>query len=176
MKYSTITWLMYILVISVTCRTVLGACTTGRQKRDVPVCNVFGPLSHGGHEFKFYTLKVDWQSAKDHCISEGGFLAALKDEATTDAVTQYIEDQELGELVQGNGFWIGLNDIETEGSYLWQDETEAQYANWAPGEPNNNTKKNPDGQDCTQMFKRRGWKWDDDYCFKMKSFICEFTG
>ena len=33
--------------------------------------------------------------------------------------------------------WIGANDLETEGTFVWSDGTELDYTNWYPGQPNN---------------------------------------
>jgi hypothetical protein len=35
-----------------------------------------------------------------------------------------------------NPFWIGFNDIETEGTFVWTSGSPFLYTNWCPGEPN----------------------------------------
>ncbi|XP_077985183.1 salivary C-type lectin 2-like [Glandiceps talaboti] len=136
---------------------------------------VFGPLSVGNKDYMFYTKSFNWINAKDHCANKlGGELASVKDAATQEAIEQYITDQNLTELVKGKGFWIGLNDRETEDEFVWIDGEAVTYINWSAGNPNNNTKKDPNGQDCVQLWTKKDYKWDDDYCWKRKSFICEF--
>ena len=32
--------------------------------------------------------------------------------------------------------WIGYNDIDNEGTFVWDDGSTSTYTNWADGEPN----------------------------------------
>ena len=34
--------------------------------------------------------------------------------------------------------WIGLNDLDEEGNYVWQDGSSSGYTNWQPGKPIDN--------------------------------------
>ena len=40
------------------------------------------------------------------------------------------------------GYLIGLNDQEVEGTFVWQDGSIPNYVNWHPGQPDNGTEKN----------------------------------
>ncbi|XP_070543934.1 low affinity immunoglobulin epsilon Fc receptor-like [Ptychodera flava] len=78
------------------------------------------------------------------------------------------------------GFWIGLDDRFEEGEYIWSDGSPlcppCCYTNWARGEPNDNKKKDPLGQDCVQLWFRgsHNGKWDDEYCnYRPKGIVCE---
>jgi hypothetical protein len=66
--------------------------------------------------------------------------------------------------------WIGITDMGNEGQ--WRSITTGErvtYTNWSNGNPNN-YKGN---QHCgTLNWGGRG-KWDDDGCFKKRTFICE---
>ncbi len=47
-------------------------------------------------------------------------------------------------------YWIGLTDLDVEGTFVWQSNSEeASYTHWYPGEPNNF-----DGQEhCTLLVR-----------------------
>ncbi|XP_077986252.1 perlucin-like protein [Glandiceps talaboti] len=127
------------------------------------------------------------QAADDICAEYGGSLANLKTNASNTAVVNLIIDKHLynTSCIAKSGFWIGLNDIAEEGVYVWGDgeplgDCDNPYTNWAKGEPDNNTKKDPKGQDCAQLWfkpNRHGGivgEWDDEYCnHRKKGIICE---
>ncbi|XP_078000518.1 C-type lectin mosGCTL-1-like [Glandiceps talaboti] len=127
------------------------------------------------------------QAAEDFCVEIGGTLANLKTNASNIAVVDMILANGLYNetCIAKSGFWIGLNDIAEEGVYVWGDgeplgDCDNPYTNWAEGEPDNNTKKDSDGQDCGQLWFKEGrhggivGQWDDEYCSKrIKGVICE---
>ncbi len=42
---------------------------------------------------------------------------------------------------EGIEYWIGLNDEKEEGKWVWVTGEPFEYANWAPGEPDNYRQK-----------------------------------
>ncbi|XP_077994429.1 L-selectin-like [Glandiceps talaboti] len=122
----------------------------------------------------------------------GGSLAIVDNERTSNALFNFIDLYELYDewcLKQKKGFWIELKDY---GPYEDKDEPKqhnflwcngycvGDFENWAAGEPNDNRRKNENGQNCVQLWYRstnpNKWgKWDDEYCAKRgKGYICEF--
>ena len=67
-----------------------------------------------------------------------------------------------------DGFWIGLNDVSSEGTFLWPDGTHVTYTKWSskPRDNQNNY------QDCVRMIADKG-AWDDTGCAKQLPFVCE---
>ncbi|XP_078000508.1 lectin-like [Glandiceps talaboti] len=123
------------------------------------------------------------ENARKFCESDGGSLAILNTKEIDDLIREKIlaHDDYLKACIPKHGFWIGLidGDGDDEGNYVWDaGYCPATHFNWAPNEPDNNTKQNPEsGQDCVQMWfrppKSEG-QWDDEYCdHRPKGFICQ---
>lgn len=64
-------------------------------------------------------------------------------------------------------FWIGYNDIASEGSFGWSSGAPAAFASWNSGEPNNVS-----DEDCTE-FRLGNSNWNDLNCSGARPFICE---
>ena len=64
-------------------------------------------------------------------------------------------------------FWIGYNDIASEGTFGWSSGAPAAFASWNSGEPNDSS-----NEDCTE-FRLGGNNWNDLNCGAAKAFICE---
>lgn len=86
-----------------------------------------------------------------------------------------------------HGVWVGLSDIQNEGTFVWVNgkplTPEASF--WGPGNPNNMIPwydRLGEGQDCvaivpTKAYRRnkKNWyySWDDIICRGKRHFICE---
>lgn len=66
------------------------------------------------------------------------------------------------------GVWIGLNDVKSEGNFLWPDGTHVTYTNWATSLSRNQN----ESHDCVRMMVDKG-AWDDTSCGKELPFVCE---
>ncbi|PIK60011.1 hypothetical protein BSL78_03090 [Apostichopus japonicus] len=65
--------------------------------------------------------------------------------------------------------WIGLNDIQEEGHFVWTDGSAYDYSNFNPSEPNN-----LNNEDCIHMLnKRTAGLWNDKLCTVLKPFVCK---
>ena len=98
------------------------------------------------------------EDAINHCKSLGGSLAVLDNDISTQAVHNYIVARRLYEdwCIPNKGFWIGMDDLDFEGQYVWSDNTGLcdHFSNWASTEPNNNDKLSDGaaGKDCIQLW------------------------
>ena len=63
--------------------------------------------------------------------------------------------------------WIGLDDIVTEGDYMWTDGSPLAYTNWRNNEPNNFG----GNEDCVEF--RMGLGWNDHSCDRLFTSVCE---
>ncbi|XP_035699632.1 uncharacterized protein LOC118432207 [Branchiostoma floridae] len=134
------------------------------------ICSICrsGYKQHGDHCYQISGAQYDytWDTAKIIC-DDGGILAMPKDQATNDFLVNMIK-----ETSTEKGTWIGLNDLQSEGTYKWEDGTSLSYTNWAPGEPNTGHER------CVMYFSGATgddlkYKWNDSTCDTKGMFICQ---
>ncbi|XP_063447311.1 uncharacterized protein LOC134726836 [Mytilus trossulus] len=110
-----------------------------------------------GNTYYLYenTTKLSWDDAAANCLSKGGYLVEVTDEAEFQLVNSIINDDVfLGcRRYSGNLQWI------TSGQILLSNDTR-----WAPGEPKT--------EECVQIW---AGKFDDTSCLDQKNFVCEKT-
>lgn len=75
-----------------------------------------------------------------------------------------------------DGLWVGLNDIDKEGIYIWSDDQQVYDMSWKDimfkeGEPNDYL----GGEDCVAMLLPPPYKLNDDSCNKTYHSVCEKT-
>ncbi|CAH1255098.1 MRC1 [Branchiostoma lanceolatum] len=117
---------------------------------------------------KVFAQPKTYEDAKQACALDGGHLANVKTQALHDFLLTKIQ-----EVDASRDYWIGLNDMTVENTWTWSDGTPVSrtFTNWAPGEPNN--AGSTGDQDCGQLWKDKGFQWDDDVCRKQNYFICQ---
>ena len=69
----------------------------------------------------------NWDNARAFAQSFGGDLVSVNDQAEQDFVTDRFSVLNP---------WLGLNDIDNEGTHVWANGDPVTYTNWSPGEPN----------------------------------------
>ncbi|XP_076437155.1 C-type mannose receptor 2-like [Babylonia areolata] len=111
-----------------------------------------------------FSTRKTWSDARKFCQSAKGDLLSFDDETDADWLT--IQALNSMQWRRRPGFWIGLNDIKTEGTYLWADGSEpAGYLLYWDQEPNNN-------QECSTM-NDGGFFADFDCSHVHAGTICE---
>ena len=65
-------------------------------------------------------------------------------------------------------FWIGVNDLETEGEFQYATGGNLVYSNWKIGQPDNDYDK----QDCVLIYTGET-NWIDHFCSYQYPSICE---
>ena len=121
-------------------------------------------IAKGG--YIFVSLSKTWSDANSYCESTHGTeLATIIDSN---------DNSEAYSLLSGNAAWIGLNDLNTEGTWEWVDGiSSVTYTNWASGEPNNvYSSVYGERQHCADIESGRPALWDDDWCSALKPFLC----
>ncbi|XP_049338776.1 macrophage mannose receptor 1-like [Astyanax mexicanus] len=82
----------------------------------------------GNSFYKIVQTNMTWAEAQSYCEAEGAKLASIRD-----AFTQsYIE---LQTYKVGQPLWIGLNSMETHGSFQWIDKWHLNMERWDSNEP-----------------------------------------
>ncbi|CAG5120958.1 unnamed protein product, partial [Candidula unifasciata] len=68
------------------------------------------------------------------------------------------------------GFWLGLNDRQSQMTFVWDDLSPVTFTNWLPNEPNNYLGRH---EDCVKIHTNDG-QWSDEKCEqKNTGYICE---
>ena len=73
---------------------------------------------------------LSWTNAEDLAVELGGNLVTINDANEQ----QFLVDS----LINANTlYWIGLNDVQSEGNFVWSSGEAVSYTNWYSGEPSN---------------------------------------
>ncbi|KAL3043477.1 hypothetical protein OYC64_003358 [Pagothenia borchgrevinki] len=120
---------------------------------------------HGGKCYYFSINKATWTSSRDECRRKAGCLVKIESREEQEFLEQKVRDKMTADE---DKFWIGLTDSETEGTWLWTDESalDDSLKFWSGTEPDNYLEVNPDGEDCARMGERGGavMRWFDASC------------
>ncbi|KAI5621703.1 immune-related, lectin-like receptor 1, partial [Silurus asotus] len=136
-----------------------------------------GWKSFGWKCYYFSTTKLTWTQSRDECVGKGGHLVIITSRAEQDFLSSQVRETQ----------WIGLNDLETEGEWMWVNnlslkDTESFFylrywfsAPEGPNEPDNWKIQDPSGENCGSLGGETGAtnNWFDASCLTLKKFICE---
>ncbi|KAK3524640.1 hypothetical protein QTP70_033173, partial [Hemibagrus guttatus] len=105
---------------------------------------------------------MTWHEALDECAKKGSHLMSIMN---------LHERTWVSTQVGHNIFWIGLNDIASEGNWEWSDGNVyypyLEY--WRPGQPDNYN----DNEDCGQVDGNSEGRWNDEHCTSQRQYICK---
>ncbi|KAG8519254.1 Low affinity immunoglobulin epsilon Fc receptor [Galemys pyrenaicus] len=100
-----------------------------------------------------------WIQARYACHSLQGQLVSVHSQEEQDFLTKHANRK---------GSWIGLQDLDIEGEFVWMDGSPLDYSNWRQGEPNNDGQ----GEDCVVM--EGSGQWNDAFCYTPRdSWVCD---
>ena len=112
--------------------------------------------------YHLYKYKMAHADAVSLCAQIGGSLSTPKSSDQNDRITS---------LANQSAAWIGLNDIRSEGTFVWSDHRALDYNDWtywASDQPNN--RKN--SEHCvTVNFQSK--RWYDSDCALKRYVICQ---
>jgi len=99
-----------------------------------------------------------WHDALSACSERGLHLASVHSQLEQDFIWGLSYDKHL---------WIGLNDLASEGDYVWSDGSAVDYTNWHSGQPNG-----ADAQNCAIMVGVYDGEWGDYPCSNTHGVVC----
>ena len=141
--------------------------SSASQTREViPASQLYaaGTVERNGSVYRLTSTPVSWREAQAYAQRLGGNLVTLNDAEEEDFLQQAFGTDER--------FWIGLNDVESEGEFVWVSGEEVTYTNFSRGEPNNNNGQ----QHFGVMNFGSNRQWDDDYAESRRFGLIEVTG
>ena len=77
-------------------------------------------------------------------------------------------ENKLVKAQSNSDFWIGLNDVGSEGQWRWVGGEDPVFIKWSGVQPDNAG----GGEDCAHMYSRSGF-WNDGECDKKLASVCE---
>ena len=128
---------------------------------NLPSDYTFSENSWGNSFYKIYSTSLNYGDAKAQCESDGAFLAIPRSKTENDFFASLIPNEQ---------FWIGINDIEQEGSFVAVNGQEVSWTNWGPGEPNGGTNEN-----AVEIRMEMNWNgnlWNDRSASDTLKFVC----
>uniref|UniRef100_A0A8C6UTB4 C-type lectin domain-containing protein n=1 Tax=Neogobius melanostomus TaxID=47308 RepID=A0A8C6UTB4_9GOBI len=143
-------------------------CLTGAllTAGDDPLHNgcTMGWSRFGTRCFKFFNSEKTWTMAEESCNNLGGNLASIHSDE---------ENAFINGLINGPA-WLGGNDMDQEGVWMWTDGSPWDYTKWWDGEPNN-----AGGIEHSLMIHAYGpiaTSWNDYPSSKKMGYICVTVG
>ena len=115
----------------------------------------------------FSSSGINWGDARANCIARGYDLvtiASYKENTLAFGTIPF--------LWADNPFcWIGINDIDNEGTFVWADGSGSTYRQWLSGQPDDNS----GNEDCGEISANPNWR--DSSCTETRDcYICGTTG
>ncbi|XP_060698525.1 C-type lectin LmsL-like [Hemiscyllium ocellatum] len=113
--------------------------------------------------YKFVLEKKSWIDAEWHCrsLAPGGHLASIHSEEQSHFIRKNSSPSK--------GFWIGLNDIYKEGTYLWTDGSSSDFMMWRLNQPDNFRGE----ENCVQAVGKLLY-WNDMFCKVKLHSLCSY--
>ncbi|XP_022092732.1 hepatic lectin-like [Acanthaster planci] len=160
-------WLVILILCLAASASFVEAGPSQRKPKRVFCCPPFWTL-RGNRCYRFVGKEMDWHAAQSYCngLDHRANLVSLN----TASEAQFIHHMfaEKGGGLFSN-YWIGLNDIDSEGHYKWVGTNRPMsYHNWNAGQPDNRGHN----EDCGEVATVSGY-WNDIRCTDKQPFFCE---
>ncbi|XP_051814605.1 CD209 antigen-like protein C [Acanthochromis polyacanthus] len=105
-----------------------------------------------------------WNKSREDCRSKGADLVVINS----------AEEQTFLSTFTNKPTWIGLNDIQTEGTWMWVDGTPLTQSYWSTNQPDNGGGSDQWGEeDCATIRNSENTLWNDLPCTSYLQWICE---
>jgi hypothetical protein len=111
-----------------------------------------------GHAYLYVGDGMTWADAEEYAVSLGGHLVTINDAAENDWLIATF----------GTQYWMGMNDIAVEGTWVWASGEPVTYTNWHVGEPND-----IGGEDGGVVSGPFFGQWNDEAVDGAQAFVVE---
>ncbi len=128
-----------------------------------------GPITNPTNGHTYYLLAAtDRSTAVENAAALGGHLATINDAAENAWVLSTFGSY-------ADSMWIGLNDQQTENTFVWANGERNSYRNWERGEPNNGAGyyPNEDGVSMVNFRYAHPGTWYDSPEEQLKPGVVE---
>ena len=106
-------------------------------------------VAFNGNEYQLTTSSQTWAEAQAEAESLGGNLVTINDIIEQQWISQTFGTEET--------FWIGLNDSDNEGEFVWSSGEDVTYTNWRANQPDNYNNR----EDFTLINWNGDPRWND---------------
>ncbi|XP_056622951.1 C-type lectin domain family 4 member M-like [Triplophysa dalaica] len=130
-----------------------------KLKLETRVKNLSETLMKSTSAYFITNEEKSWTDSRQFCRDRGGDLVIINTEE---------EQKYISSIVKGRA-WIGLSDIEKEGSMTWVDNTPLNKGFWYKGEPNDAN----GNEDCVEILilSENIMNWNDLPCSEKRKWI-----
>ncbi|KAI4878131.1 hypothetical protein NFI96_011076 [Prochilodus magdalenae] len=122
-----------------------------------------GWVLFNGRCFRHFSGSLDWSSAEQYCVVEGGHLVSIHSDSENQLVKALIRSIEGRDAPT----WIGLSDCQQRNTWIWTDGSGYVYSKWNNDEPNHSQ-----GECCVHINWGNEKNWNDDPCRHTYPFVC----
>jgi hypothetical protein len=126
----------FIVPAAMCLATFVSPFTTSCARADI----LSGPVTNPSNGNHYYLLtQNNWSNSEAEAVGLGGHLVTINDATENSWVTSTLANF----AGVPRALWIGLNDVEVEGSFVWASGEPVSFTNWGPAfgefppEPNN---------------------------------------
>ncbi|XP_068706596.1 uncharacterized protein [Montipora foliosa] len=103
-----------------------------------------------------------WSNGQSRCATVGANLPSVHNQE---------ENVFLQNLHDGENGWLGLSDINSEGTFVWSDGTRFDFHYWATNQPNDF--RNEDCVHTLGSLQAHKFKWNDVNCSSCHKYSCK---
>uniref|UniRef100_A0A672NK09 Galactose-specific lectin nattectin-like n=1 Tax=Sinocyclocheilus grahami TaxID=75366 RepID=A0A672NK09_SINGR len=110
--------------------------------------------------YKYFSEPFNWITAERFCQTYDANLASVHNKLDNDHLLSLVPSY--------TRFWVGAQDGEQEGQWIWSDGSPFNYTSWCSGEPNNAG----DAENCLELAHSSNQCWNDLTCSSFLDFVC----
>ncbi|XP_026212313.1 C-type lectin domain family 4 member M-like isoform X2 [Anabas testudineus] len=118
-------------------------------------------------------VKKNWADSRADCVRRGADLVVIDTPEEQKYVSDSIQNMKTSNRLWENGFWIGITDVHSEGTWTWiNNVTGLNPRYWMDGEPNNHGQK----EDCGVIVYSSISPWKTMYdgpCHNPIYWVCK---